>query len=81
MFFIKKESCKALFHNLIIILFSVSMNAAEGIPNEIIDSIDPPPTSSIDNYLVITVFISIILAGYHFHKYHLKYPKNGNNLE
>jgi len=76
MFFIKKESCNALFHNLIIGLFSVSMNAAEGIPNEITDSIDPPPTSSIDNYLVLAVFISIVLVGYHFHKYNLKYPKD-----
>ena len=65
----KRFSFKIIVIRIIISLIALPVWASTEIPGNGIDgAIDQPPTGSIDNYILLMMFICIVFVGYFFHK-------------
>ena len=64
----KKKNYKTRILSLVLGLLSAPL-WADGIPNgEYNQDIEPPPTSPIDTYVVLALFLTVAFVGYYFYK-------------
>lgn len=63
----KKSNAKDKVCGILLTLFSVATWASNDIPN-FGDTIEPPPTAPIDNYIVVSIVICFVFVGYFFYK-------------
>jgi hypothetical protein len=57
-------------HKILFLLFSLAtipLYASNDFPNETLSGPEPPP-APIDNYVLITVILSVVYVGYYFYK-------------
>ena len=64
----EKSNVKNMICSILLTLFSVATWASNDIPSDIGGTIEPPPTASIDNYLVLSIVFCVVFVGYYFYK-------------